>query len=668
MAQATSTGMELNYSVTPTPFPLQASPKSGSPAIGSLTVVGTNPNADAGDHPVTLKGIAIQIPVGPDANDLTPDASTIQVVYPDGWNAPTVTNVTDKDGDAAVKYSFTPQPGHGSVGAEALLFVFNNIQVNDHIGTADLTITDSSQVSDTFPLTKVLNGWGSITFTVDQPVVKYGTNITLSWSGPQQATYSLKYWDYDQNQPAKVSDLPFKGQYPGQGQSPLVPKKPTVYTLSVDLTQLGVPYTAEDQLTVTVGPPPPPAPPKITHFSGTVQEKNGSNALVFSWQTDMTEGTGYCELSAAPDLELQPNSSPDGYRVEITAIQPLTSTYTLTAVRSDGAKSTPSTLNTTWSPIGSLPSPATNVAIMPMSPDGSKVYVANGYKISILVPTGDDRSPLKETDPLIDTTNEWGVVVAFQSLALSLDGTWLFAYGHTFHAGNKSPWRYAIFAGNVQTGDLRQLWLVSWQLDKPNPGDYPLLAASADGSRLYLAGFGTNTIQVFSFNSSNWDLSAFGTYGGVGSESGRIGAGVVALNNSYDGKYLYVLTRMPSTNGGYDFWIEAYTAANSASSPLQHVTSYRVIEGQPGSMGMCIAPRLPHPTMLYTLDANGKVWGVDTTSGFPNDTLTPYADVQLGAVLGGMVVAPSGLRVYACNVLNSTISSISLAPSLTGGT
>ncbi|HVG00701.1 MAG TPA: hypothetical protein VND68_12750, partial [Chloroflexia bacterium] len=128
----------LEYAITSSPFPVEASPTGTSSEIASLTLVATNPSSDPGTNKVILKYLQIEIPVGATANDLTANA-TIQALPPTGWNPPQVESVSGTGTGStvvAVQYTFTPQQGHGAVGAEALSFVFNSIQVNDQVGTA----------------------------------------------------------------------------------------------------------------------------------------------------------------------------------------------------------------------------------------------------------------------------------------------------------------------------------------------------------------------------------------------------------------------------------------------------------------------------------------------------------------------------------------------------
>lgn len=136
-----------------------------------LTVVASNPNADPDKNPVTLQGLSITIPVGPDATDPTADGTKLGPVAPDGW---TLTNT--KPGAGTVELVFTPQAGHGVVGRKGLAFTFNSVTVNTQPGTAQVTVKDGSAGNPTKALcvTKFPNGWGTVSLWLNLPDVPYG--------------------------------------------------------------------------------------------------------------------------------------------------------------------------------------------------------------------------------------------------------------------------------------------------------------------------------------------------------------------------------------------------------------------------------------------------------------------------------------------------------------
>src|ERR1041385_1706044 len=98
----------LRYELTTDPFPLEASPTTGSPELATLKVVGSNPDPS---NPVTIRSVSITLPVGSDAAHLTnqtPDGP----VPPDGW-----TVGEPKVGQGVVQYVFKPDAGKGRLPA-----------------------------------------------------------------------------------------------------------------------------------------------------------------------------------------------------------------------------------------------------------------------------------------------------------------------------------------------------------------------------------------------------------------------------------------------------------------------------------------------------------------------------------------------------------------------
>jgi hypothetical protein len=243
-------GTLLRYDVSTSPFPLQASPADGAPSNATLTVVAANPTPST---PVTLQGVNIAIPVGPDAKSLTADATGVGPVAPAGWRLQAT-----KPGSESVEYVFVPQPGQGSVGRQGLAFVFNNIRVNTQPGPCQLTVKEGSTGSPTTQLavTKFPAGWGTVAFWANPPNVTPGQSATLNWAGPAGATYSIEYFTPQTglvSVPAQgAPPLGNRGQYPVGGEAPLLLSQTTVFTLSVRQSLGGQNYFAQQQTTATV--------------------------------------------------------------------------------------------------------------------------------------------------------------------------------------------------------------------------------------------------------------------------------------------------------------------------------------------------------------------------------------------------------------------------------
>lgn len=133
------TTTKLNYDLTTDPFPLQAGMESVM-----LTVVVSNPKPS---QPVTLRGIAVQLPVGPNASELTADAAPITAAAPAGWRLSST-----RPGPGSVDYVFTPVRGQGPLGGEGLVFSLADFVVNTQPGVAAVMVKEGSNGDPTTQL------------------------------------------------------------------------------------------------------------------------------------------------------------------------------------------------------------------------------------------------------------------------------------------------------------------------------------------------------------------------------------------------------------------------------------------------------------------------------------------------------------------------------------
>jgi hypothetical protein len=174
--------MLLDYALLTDPAPLQA----GTPA--ALTFVISN----AGSQLVTVTSIAIALPVGTMAKDLTANASNWQVQTSPGWNAQIrpglVTLVPASDGRA---------------GPAAIVVTIAGLLVNDQPGTAHVSIAETAAVAGGTPAQSTTS-LSAVKFppqfslsdlVVTPPEVASGGSVSVMWSGPQSgnATYTLQY-------------------------------------------------------------------------------------------------------------------------------------------------------------------------------------------------------------------------------------------------------------------------------------------------------------------------------------------------------------------------------------------------------------------------------------------------------------------------------------------
>jgi DNA-binding beta-propeller fold protein YncE len=459
----------LRYDLTTNPFPLQASPESGDSISAALTVVASNPKADPVKNPVTLKGFSIKIPVGPDASELTSNATSIKPIAPSGWTAK-----DPRKGSGSVEYQFIPDVGQGSVGRQGIAFVLNDIKINTQTGTVEVTIKEGSRGNPVAKLfvTKFPHGWGQVSFRVDPADIPEGDSTTLHWTGPQGATYTIEYSTPD----GEVVNLPTtgqpalgnNGQYPSGGNPPLTLERTTVFTLDVTDTVEGQLYQAQLQKTVTVDRPPP----VITLFMGELRLSGTSVVLTLDWETT---GADTCRLSGDPH-PLNTSSPDGGYRISPTAASPLLNLYTLTAHNASGQVTSQIALE--WgtlaatAPVGILP---TGVAA---SPDNTRIVAAGAS-------TGAMPSTLTVLDPLtlepIAKPNE--LSYRPYSLAYSRDASKIYVGAED---------------GNVYVFDVfsRQTESQVFPVGSIVQG----IAVSPDGARIYASAWNPGAIYVFDAN------------------------------------------------------------------------------------------------------------------------------------------------------------------------
>ncbi len=278
----------LNYALTTSPFPVQASGTNATSV--QVTVVATNPTPDT---PVVIHGVEITLSVGVDATDLVADASLVSPVPPAGWPSAGTTTGTGTD----FIFVFGAPNKSVSVGSHSLVFVLNNVCANGEPGTTCVTITEGSNdctlgpdgncPTQQLPVTKFPNGWGEVNFYVAPSDITVGDSVSLNWDGPQ-GTYQIQYADGGTvvTVPATPSAPPLasSGQYPGTSAPALVPQASTTFTLSVSDTISNVPYYAQiqKQVTVAVGAP------LITSFDATLQSLNLNAAQMvveLNWTT-----------------------------------------------------------------------------------------------------------------------------------------------------------------------------------------------------------------------------------------------------------------------------------------------------------------------------------------------------------------------------------------------
>jgi hypothetical protein len=364
--------------LTTNPFPLQASGASGNPNMATLTIVASNPNPTT---PVTLQGLIITLPTGPNATELTTDALDIKPIAPTGWT------LKDRQTPAGlIKYLFSPDKGQGDVKEDGLSFVFNKVQVNSTTGTIEVVITEGSNDCDpnsTCPtaqlyLTKFPNTWGEVLFWADPPVVNTGDGPTLRWAGPPLATYTIRYYTPQAGTVVEIpkgGDPPLsnQGQYPTQTDPPLQLTDDTTFYLSVVRTIGGQTYSAYPNVPVTVEK----HEPRIVFFRITADAVTPGKPLSFTlaWQLKYVKEF---QITANDGQGGQQRTLPVPGNVTSYQVSPtqLETTYTLLVVEGE-------TMQTNQSDAGPAPF-AEASAIIQAFPAGT--IIAFGGAMSSLPP------------------------------------------------------------------------------------------------------------------------------------------------------------------------------------------------------------------------------------------------------------------------------------------
>lgn len=192
----------LNYAVSPSPDPIQASPAAGNANTVTLSLAVSN---STGDY-VTCNSITLSYLMGANAEDLSADASGTSVSLPPGWNF--------KNPSGGI-YIFAPATEQaGQIGGQGLAFAIAGIKVNQQPGPFTITISEDASDSDAAPgqleqprFKYIEKAKFPAQFSVgdllaDPPTVSQGDSATLSWngsggSGSYTATYEIQYVDGD---------------------------------------------------------------------------------------------------------------------------------------------------------------------------------------------------------------------------------------------------------------------------------------------------------------------------------------------------------------------------------------------------------------------------------------------------------------------------------------
>lgn len=186
----------LNYSLSTQPDPLTVSPSTGSPSVGTLTLIVSN----GGDRPVWLDTITIEFEVSALAQALTNDGSNISVAASPSslWNPRVVSRSST--------FTIEVSPNSGApveVTTEGIAVYIYAVPINETVGTACVDVLERSSYKNsgytnrkgTLEVGKFPAGFFFSNFTAQTPEVANGDPVTLSWAGQESAVYYLSYGD-----------------------------------------------------------------------------------------------------------------------------------------------------------------------------------------------------------------------------------------------------------------------------------------------------------------------------------------------------------------------------------------------------------------------------------------------------------------------------------------
>jgi len=266
----------LDYEILPQPNPLQA-----GAAGAMLTLAVSNGTRTM----VTCSEIALTVVVGTAARALVADATGITTVAPQGWSV----------AQDAGTFTLTPDtPEAGQIGPRGLSFVFAALDINDQVGTTQVTIDETAftpthprqERTGIIPLPKFPTRFTVSDLSVKPLEVSAGDSATVNWSG-SPAEYALAFNPGSGMQTVTVGSL---GPYVAED---LTRYPQVVFTLIVSYADPGQdqPLVVQKQASVQVDP----LLPVVTSFSG---HASGGQAW-FDWASQNADS---CTLNALPQL------------------------------------------------------------------------------------------------------------------------------------------------------------------------------------------------------------------------------------------------------------------------------------------------------------------------------------------------------------------------------
>ena len=292
------------------------------------------------------------------------------------------------------------------------------------------------------------------------------------------------------------------------------------------------------------------------------------------------------------------------------------------------------------------------VVSVAVSPDGRHVYTAAGYYDNSVAVFGRDSATgaLTFLEAFTDGADGVDGLSRASDVVVSPDGNHLYATGYGDDA-------VVLFKRNPTTGQLTHVQTYKDENSGIDGLDRAIaVAITADGSTVYIAGYGDNALAVFSRNADTGALTFIEMLqDGIAGVDGLGGIWSVAL--SPDGKHVYTAARSDSA--------VAVFSRNTATGRLTFLEMQR--DGVNGVDGL-------HGATAVTLSADGSTLYAsgrydDAVAVFSRDTDTgqlTFLEMQKDGVNGvdgingacGLAVGPLGDHLYAAGFFDNALAAL----------
>jgi hypothetical protein len=244
----TNTETLLDFELSTTPDPPQASPKTGKPRTLTLTFVANAP----GDSEVNCTKVKIEFDVAQGADECL-DSTFLSCGGTNlGFQADSKAWIRLTDDPYGTATFVRPTGVDPDVGADGYTFEIDNIPVSPVVGTAQVTVTETSWADDpststdrtaTFDVAKFPPQFKPVEFELVEadPTIDPGGFVHLRWQEDPSATYALS-WD-------RHAPVPVKGRSPWK--TPQLTET-TTFTLTVAYQEGGHKVQRHYYLTINV--------------------------------------------------------------------------------------------------------------------------------------------------------------------------------------------------------------------------------------------------------------------------------------------------------------------------------------------------------------------------------------------------------------------------------